>query len=168
MSTQAAATIRKALKERGITSRQVSVRSDSGSIFCTIKDPSIRLATVEELARPHERYQRDHMTQCILRGGNTFVTVEYSDEVLDRIADRLEPQLTAIEQSDEPGIIRDIEGLDVWWCKERFGCGGNFHVAQKGWAGDAEGNGYVHPKAFHGARHASRQIAIMALNGVGS
>ena len=165
MSKKAAATIRKALKSHGITSRQVSVRSLHGSIYCTIKDPAVKLATVEEIARPHEHYQRDHATGCILRGGNTFVTVEYADDAIEPLATTIEPQLVAIEQSDDPGIIRDIEGLDVWWCRDRFGCGGNFHAAPKGWAGDHKGNGYVRPKAFHGARHASKQIAIMLLNG---
>jgi hypothetical protein len=160
MSKTSAAAIRKALKsQHGITSRQVSVRCDAGSIHCTIKDPAVKIATVEEIARPHEQYQRDHMTQCILRGGNTFVTVEYSDDALDPIASRIEPQLAAIESSDDPGIIRDVEGLDVWWCEDRFGYGGNFHAAPKGWANDD-----VRPKEFHGARHASRQIAIMLLN----
>lgn len=163
MSKAAAATIRKALKsQHGITSRQVSVRSDHSTVYCTIKDPAVKLATVEEIARPHEHIDRDGYGD-ILRGGNTFVRAEYSDEALAPLASTIEPHLVAIEQSDDPGVIRDVEGLDVWKSNERCGC--CFHVAPKGWAGDDEGNGYVLPKRFHGARHASRQIAIMLLNG---
>lgn len=164
MSKQDAASIRKSLKALGITSRQVSVRSTAGSIFCTIKDPAVKLATVEEIARSYQHIDRDERTGDILSGGNTFVTVEYADEALAPIADRVLPQLVAIESSDEPGIIRDVEGLDVWFLDDD-GFGGCFRAAPKGWAGDDEGNGYVAPKAFHGAHHASRKIAIMLLNG---
>jgi hypothetical protein len=162
MSTQSAATIRKSLKSIGITARQVSVRSGACSITCTIKDPAVKLATVEEIANPHESIARDERTGGILAGGNTFITVEYADDALAPIADRVLPQLAAIESSDDPALIREVEGLDVWFLDDCYG--GSFRAAPKGWAGDEMGNGYVRPKAFHGDRHASRQIAIMLLN----
>ena len=72
-----AAEIRKELKAIGITSRQVSVRSDS-SVNISIKDLAISIEKVKEIAMKYESVSRCHMSGEILSGGNTFVFVDYS------------------------------------------------------------------------------------------
>jgi hypothetical protein len=155
MSKTATATIRRSLKaEHGLTSRQVSVRSQHGSIECTVKDPAVKLATVEQVARKHERIDRDEVTGCILRGGNTFVKVQYAESVLAPLAARVLPQLKELERT--PGKVGDVEGLAVWYLDDDH-YGGSFRAAPKdceSWDGPA----------YCGAQHASEQIAILLLN----
>ena len=140
---------------------EVSVRSSAGSLRVTIKDPSVKRAIVEAIASPHEHIDRDERTGDILRGGNTFLTVEYSDEALAPIVDRVLPQLIEIENSEQPGIIREIEGFDVWFlANDSFG--GSFRAAPKGW--DDDMSDYVAPMALFGAHHAAKRIAEMSIN----
>ena len=69
-------------KVLGYNSRQVSVRMRHYSnIVFTIRTADIKKAEIKEFASQYESYQRDHATGEILCGGNTFVDVQYSDEV---------------------------------------------------------------------------------------
>lgn len=95
-TTDHAAQLRAALKARGWTGRDVSVRADSysmgSSIRVVIKNPAVPLAAVQALAQAHERVDRDQWGE-ILSGGNRFVDVSYSPEALAALADR---QLLAV------------------------------------------------------------------------
>ncbi|MDE2098352.1 MAG: hypothetical protein KGL39_13950 [Patescibacteria group bacterium] len=86
-TTESARIIRTELKKLGITSRQVSVRTDyysmGSAIRITVKDPAVSLHQVTEIAQPHEDIDRDSVTGEILSGGNTYVTVEYDMDVRD-------------------------------------------------------------------------------------
>lgn len=80
-TTDRAAQLRAALKAKGWTSRDVSVRAEyysmGSSIHVVIKNPDVPFAPVEEAANQHERIDRDGFGE-ILSGGNRFVHVSYS------------------------------------------------------------------------------------------
>lgn len=84
-TAERSATIRQQLKKlHGITSRQVSVKSDvyslGSSIRITINDPAVDIREVQNVANRHERVDRDAYTGEILCGGNRHLFIEYSDE----------------------------------------------------------------------------------------
>jgi hypothetical protein len=71
--------IRVELKNKlGYNSRQVSVRTDGCAIRVNVKDKSIDLKPIKEIARKYEDISRCEYTHEILSGGNTFVFVNYS------------------------------------------------------------------------------------------
>ena len=82
-TTDRSAAIRQALKNLGISSRQVSVKTDyysmGSSIRIKIKDASVSSALVEKIANEHESIDRDQSGE-ILSGGNRFVFVDYTPE----------------------------------------------------------------------------------------
>jgi hypothetical protein len=91
-AAQDAATIRQALKAKGITSRDVSVRAESFSmgsaIRVVIKSPRVALGLVETIANQHESIDRCPITGDILAGGNRYVSVNYDRDTVKIMADR--------------------------------------------------------------------------------
>lgn len=85
--------IRKALKEAGFASKDVSVRvKDCGystSVDLTIKNPLIRYTEVEEVAERFNSYERDEKTGEILEGGNTYIFLGYENGLLAEVAEPL-------------------------------------------------------------------------------
>ena len=100
-SAEDAAKIRAAHKAQGITSRQVSVKSESfsmgSSIDITIKAPGISKSRVEEIANNYERIRRDDATGEILSGGNRYVAVNFDWKLLNETAREFLPWLNALE-----------------------------------------------------------------------
>lgn len=113
--------IRQELKRRyGWTSRQVSVRGQpctySGSIDVTIKDPSVPLPLVEAVANQYKSVRRCEYSGDILQGGNTYVTVEYDRELIERLAT---PVVEAA--SDEPGVSVEVgAGYSICRVNDRY------------------------------------------------
>lgn len=97
-TTDRAATIRRTLKARGWTSRDVSVRAEyysiGSSIHVVIKNADVPLTTVERIANEHERVDRDQWGE-ILSGGNRFVHVSYSHDANDVLTARYAPVILA-------------------------------------------------------------------------
>ena len=97
-TTEHAAEIRTALKKRGWNSRHVSVKSDcyslGSAIRVTVKDPSINIEDVQQIAEPHECIHRCEITGEILGGGNRYVDVSYSSEALAVRSARYLPAVT--------------------------------------------------------------------------
>jgi hypothetical protein len=89
-TTERSAEIRKALKAKGWSSRQVSVVSDlysmGSSIRIKIKDATVPLSAVKAIATPHEHVRWDEASGEILSGGNRFVTIDYTAEALAALA----------------------------------------------------------------------------------
>ena len=81
---EAAAKIRAALKAKGWSSKDVSVRSESYSmgtaIRAEIKNARVPIALVKEIADKESHVRYCEYSGEILSGGNRFVTVTYSDE----------------------------------------------------------------------------------------
>ena len=74
MSKEAAKQIRKELKAQfGYTAKQVSVRSNYGSIDIVIKDKTVSFAKIEKVSEKYKSVSRCEVTGEILSGGNTFV-----------------------------------------------------------------------------------------------
>jgi len=97
-TTGRAAQIRAALKAKGWTSRDVSVRahlySMGSSIYVEIKNPTVPLSPVERIANAHESIDRDQFGD-ILSGGNRFVSVRYSHEAHEALSKRTIAELVA-------------------------------------------------------------------------
>jgi len=73
--------LRKELKAHGITGKDVSVRTDHNSIEVKIKNMSIDIRKVEELATKYQSIDRDEMSGETL-SGSEFVFVSYDWEIL--------------------------------------------------------------------------------------
>lgn len=119
--------VRKALKQKGITSRQVGVRSDGNSLNIRIKDLSVCAEMVSEIAKKFERIDYCHLTQEILCGGNYFVSVSYSWEAEKRIKDS--PEFLALKEkiAQKLTTIEGNRGVDI---VEGF----TVFKAQNGWS----------------------------------
>ena len=88
-TTDEAKLLRTALKAKGWNSRKVSVRSSSfsmgSSIDVTIKDASVPMSVVKEIAKGAERIHRCEITGDILSGCNRYVSVNYTREALETL-----------------------------------------------------------------------------------
>jgi len=97
-TTDRAAQIRAALKAKGWSSRDISVKAEyysmGSSLHIRIKNPAVPLAPVEAIANAHESIDRDQFGD-ILSGGNRFVHVGYTSEALDVLASRYAADVTA-------------------------------------------------------------------------
>ena len=111
-TTDHAAQLRAALKAKGWTSRDISVRADyyslGSSIRVVIKNPAVPLNTVKALAESHERIDRDGYGE-ILGGSNRFVDVSYDATTINILARRhieaLETAETKLKVSSENTLI---------------------------------------------------------------
>lgn len=78
--------IHEALKAAGISSRQVSVRSDSFSggsaIHVKVRDLAVDVALVTEIAKGSERIDRCEFSGDILSGCNRYVTVDLDSDAV--------------------------------------------------------------------------------------
>jgi hypothetical protein len=74
--------LREALKAAGFNARRVTVRAAHSSLYVTIRDAAVSLSAVEAIANRFSVIHRCETTGDILEGGNTFVTIAYTDEVL--------------------------------------------------------------------------------------
>lgn len=121
MSAETARQIRAALKQKGWTSRDISVRSDTysmgSSVDVVIKNPGIPQEAVEKIARGGERIRRDEATGEILGGGNTYIHVSYSHEALTALAEPWTPLVQAaldeLNAATEPDLVVRVGTSDV-------------------------------------------------------
>lgn len=83
--------IRAALKAKGITSRQVSIKAGycgyDDYIHATIKTGTVDIREVEKIVEAFQYIDRDERTGEILAGGNTYTRTKYSDDAFDNIVD---------------------------------------------------------------------------------
>src|SRR3990167_9883041 len=84
------------------------------SIDVTIKDPSIPLPVVKEIAERAERISRCEVTGEILGGGNRYVHVRYSHEAQTIIGRRYADAVQRAVDAVEPGsnALHPVEGTD--------------------------------------------------------
>lgn len=90
--------IENALKAAGINRRQVSIREPrSGYDRCfelTIRDPKFEVEYIESLVSGFQRVYRCEASGEILSGGNIWIDVSATDEVLDTWASEYLDQVT--------------------------------------------------------------------------
>jgi hypothetical protein len=87
--------LRAALKQAGFNARQVSVRHDHSTLRVTIRDASVSLAKVQEIAGAFESVRRCEASGEILLGGNTYVDTAYDDKVIQSLKTQIAALLTA-------------------------------------------------------------------------
>lgn len=85
MCKELAKELRSKLKEIGYNRNMVSVTSDYDSINVAVKSIEVDFKKVEELANSYEKIDRDYATGEILCGCNTYVNVNYSQELIKNI-----------------------------------------------------------------------------------
>jgi hypothetical protein len=116
-TTERAAEIRKALKAQGITSRDVSVRSDyfsmGSSIDVSIKNPRVALGPVKQIAEAHESISRCSVSGEILSGGNRYVHVAYAPTAIQALTAPLLPYVErALATLEAEGPTNSLIPLD--------------------------------------------------------
>jgi len=146
--------IRAALKAAGYKAKAVTVREPHyGDITVTIRDASIQLGPVKELASSFRNVRHDEATGEILSGGNTFVDVEYHADVLAPVAAAIEARL----QAAPANIAIRVGDVEVFWGPD--GASGNNLVAKL----SSSPGSFVQTYAGWGAtlefKHASKQLA---------
>lgn len=113
-AAQDAARIRSVLKKQGISQRQVSIRSESGSISIQIHDPAVDIREVRNVAASSEKVDRDAYTGEILCGGNRFLHVSYSDKAAEVFADQVADLIAAIISSAEHCTESSSKSVGEW------------------------------------------------------
>ncbi|MES0340753.1 MAG: hypothetical protein ABUK08_00400 [Candidatus Humimicrobiaceae bacterium] len=125
--------IRKNLKAKlGYNARMVSISKRGCTINFTIRDNKVNYSELNDFSKTFDDISYDAATQCILRGGNIFTTIKFSDDVRESLT---WGYLAAVEKaiSNLTGqYLEDIEGTDFMidkslngfnlWVKEA-GCG---------------------------------------------
>lgn len=80
-TTELAKGLRRELKEIGYNNKKVKVRKQSeDKINVAIIDSTVNKDLVEKIANNYEEVDKDHKTNEILAGGNTFVSIENKAE----------------------------------------------------------------------------------------
>lgn len=100
--------IRAQLKAKGWNRTHVSVRGSHSSIDVTILTTAARISEVKEIATQFESISRCEYSGEILCGGNTFVRVQYSDEVIAAAAGLFEAFIP------EDGSSATVRGVTVY------------------------------------------------------
>lgn len=122
-SKEKAKAIRTALKEAGITSKQVSVKHRycgySSSYHITIKDGNISEMQVEDICKRFESVDYDERTGEILEGGNDYVFVERDNNYPVDGSEYLDAVKNAIAKLEREGQGEKIEGTRWTIFKER-------------------------------------------------
>lgn len=123
-TTDRSAAIRQALKNLGISSRQVSVKTDyysmGSSIRIKIKDASISSALVEKIANEHESIDRDASGE-ILSGGNRFVFVDYAPEAEAALSAQYLDRVKAALAQVHDNYLIPVEGTSYSVGAGRYG-----------------------------------------------
>lgn len=117
-TTEEAREIRAAYKRRGWSSRMISVRTDyfsmGSAIHVTIKSPGIDESEAERIAKGAERISRCEITGEILSGGNTYVSVNHSEECREILArrhtDALEKAIKTLVRIGDRNRLEQIAG----------------------------------------------------------
>ena len=81
-SSTPAQTLRAALKAAGFNARRVTVRQNHSTLYVTIRDAWTSLTQVKAIADKFEVVRRCEASGEILCGGNIFVDVRYTDELV--------------------------------------------------------------------------------------
>lgn len=89
--------IRATLKAAGLNRNAVSVRGDHSSIYCTIRDAKVSYKVVADAAYTHESISHCESSGEILLGGNTYVHVEYHEDVVAAVVQKLLPLLADLK-----------------------------------------------------------------------
>lgn len=140
--------IRKRIKdELGLNNRQVSVRGErctySWAIRVTIKVP-VAKSKIEAIAKSAESIRRCEYSGEILSGGNTYVSVEYGEGVLDSFFD--EEALKALEATPGKGLEMP-GGFEIYYLEDTYNVvkpnAEGYSIPTRCWGPQAAGRAYA-------------------------
>lgn len=125
--------IRKNLKKKlKYNARQVSVSQKHSTIVFTVRNENVDYAKLKDFSETFENISRDEATGCILRGGNTFTRVDYSDQVKETLTAKYLESVEKAISKIEGSCLQDIEdtnfmvgkslnGFSIWVKKDNCG-----------------------------------------------
>jgi hypothetical protein len=112
--------LRAALKQAGFNARRVTVKYDHTTLRVTIRDASVSLTKVEEIAGPFERVRRCQVTGETLLGGNTYVEVAYDKAVIKPLKDEIATLLANAPFDEYVAVRGDFRALRVSGVREEI------------------------------------------------
>lgn len=133
--------IKKDLKKKGYTSRQVSVTKRRGgfssAINILVKDMlNVDLGYIQDIVKKYQNIDKDERTGEILSGGNTYIFVEYDYSTLNKeysgVMQKLINKLVALKGRYlelKPGFEVSLVGGEAGGLNEKFGV---FEKGKKG------------------------------------
>ena len=128
-STRPADRLRAALKQAGFNARKVSVRHDHSTLRVRIRDASVSLSKVQEIAGAFESVRRCEATGEILLGGNCYVDTEYDDKVIEPLKTEIAALLTAAPFDRYVDVLGGFRALKESGVRQEVRLAGpGFHV----------------------------------------
>lgn len=112
-NTTPAHRLRAALKAAGFNARRVTVRASHGSLYVSIRDAAASLSAVEAIANRFSVVHRCEMTGDILDGGNTFVNVAYTDELVAPVKAAILAVLEPAPTDERVTVLGDFRAIKV-------------------------------------------------------
>jgi hypothetical protein len=147
--------LRVALKQAGFTARQVTVRAPHSTLHVTIRDTSVSLARVADIAGAFECVRRDHATGEILAGGNAFIVTEYAAALVDPLKAEILAVLEPAPVDEWISLPRGYRAIKV--SRER---GATYYDEVR-----IAGEGFDDRNRMAvGVGHAAKRIAVACLN----
>lgn len=105
--------IRKNLKSKlGYNAKMVSISRKCNTIKFTIRDESVNYDKLKEFSKDFENIGRDQATGCILRGGNTYTRIDFSDKVRESLTAKHLKSVYEASKKIEGEYLQEIEGTD--------------------------------------------------------
>jgi len=112
-NTTPAQTLRAALKAAGFNARRVTVRQSHSSLYVSIRDAGASLSEVEAIANKFSVVRRCEATGEILSGGNTFVNVAYTDELVEPAKAAILVVLSPAPHDEWVTVLGDFRAVKV-------------------------------------------------------
>ena len=134
-SKEKAKAIRTALKEAGITSKQVSVKHRycgySSSYHITIKDGNVSELQIKDICKRFESVDYDERTGEILEGGNDYIFVDRDHQMPVDGSEYLDAVKNALAKLEREGQGEKIEGTRWTIFKQQCCFLGNCQALEK-------------------------------------
>lgn len=134
-SKEKAKAIRTALKEAGITSKQVSVKHRycgySSSYHITIKDCNVSELQIKDICKRFESVDYDERTGEILEGGNDYILVKRDNHAPVDGSEYLDAVKNALAKLEREGQGEKIEGTRWTIFKQQCCFLGNCQALEK-------------------------------------
>lgn len=122
-----AVALRQALKAKGWGPKQVGVRSDENSLSVRVKDASVPLSVVKEMANAYKSIRYCEISGDPLMGGNTYVSVDYDYDTLKEAAKQY--------VSDCEAAIAKLGPYATWDTMSGYEVAGTDHTISWNWSG---------------------------------
>jgi hypothetical protein len=105
--------LRAALKAAGYNGRRVTVRASHSSLYVSIRDAAASLSAVEAIANQFSVVRHCEKTGEILSGGNTFVNVVYTNELVEPAKAAILVVLAPAPHDEWVTVLGDFRAIKV-------------------------------------------------------